>query len=121
MYEPARWGDRTLTSNQRLNEAGPWGVNRDHPQGGFAFIRPNRESTLRTKRTDSFAGKNQEQRLRDDDFTEQAGIVHFGDTRRNSETGSELLKGRLVRSCGTEAVLADNHPVSCGVVINLTD
>ncbi len=97
-------------ASYQLNEADPRGISRNRPQRVYVHstrianqcFEPCGETALRSR--------VQEQRSGDDDFTEQAGSVHFGDARRNSEISSDPLKRRLVRSCGTKAVFADNHP-----------
>ena len=72
---------------------------------------------------DNFAVKNlwEQRPSRDNNFTEQAGIVHFGNPGRNSHTGSEPLISRRIRSCGAETVLADDDPIPGGLVIELAN
>ena len=73
--------------------------------------------------SDNFVVKNLwgQRPSRRNNFTEQAGIVHFGNPGGNSHTGSEPLKSRRIRTCGAETILADDDPIPGGLVIDLAD
>jgi hypothetical protein len=62
--------------------------------------------------------------LRDNELTEDTGIVHVSNARCNCQTGSKFLKTCRIRSCCAKTVLAHNHSVAWGLVqgtVNLTE
>jgi hypothetical protein len=59
--------------------------------------------------------------LRDNELAEQTGTVYLSNAGCYFQTGSKLLKARPIGSCCAKTVLADNHSVACGLVINLAD
>ena len=58
---------------------------------------------------------------RNDELTEQTGTVYLSNAGCDFQTGSKLLKTPPIRRCCAKAVLADNHSVACGLVVDLAD